>query len=378
DSFIWPYDIDPCTPCSASGKYGNALFYHGILMLPEIMAQGTGDRKRMPRLYIEEYTRALAGTTACIACREGILRDHFEAVLADVKLLDRHGVKTVLYHNIANRFANQKYFRLLAARLPATRIVRVAPEADFYAHVLDHEAHVEKLIFLERKALVDQQGHKINAITTEGVRRGINAWADLIANTNFKGVLDRICTKIDHGHYDRVHILPAGKHAIKYELFTIEGHGTLIANNFTERFQPVSSEEDVLLIDGILKLYKSEGYIKPRTKVYLMEHRGDFFVTFIDDIVVGCVERKHIDPRTAEIAALAISTKFRNQRVGVFTVEAFMATMRKQGYTRFISLTNNPALKRLYTNMGFKRCRSPEYSVRQAESPDVIMYCKLN
>lgn len=328
----------------------------------------------MPRLYIEEYTRSLTGKTVCIACREGILRDHFDAVVADVKLLGRHGIRTALYHNIANRFANQRYFRLLADRLPDTRIVRVAPEADFHSFVLDGEEHVHKLIFLERKALIDQQGHKINALTTDGVRQSINTWADLIANTNFKGVLDHICTKIDSGHYERVHILPAGRNAIKYELFTIEGHGTLIANNFVERFQPVSTEDDVRIIDGILKLYKSEGYIKTRTKDYLMQHRSNFFVTVIDDIVVGCVEKKVFDPQTVEIGALAISTKFRNQRVGVFTVKAFMETMHKEGYTKFISLTNNPRLKKLYKAIGFTECRNPAYSRRQEQSPDVPMY----
>jgi len=330
----------------------------------------------MPRLYIEEYTRALTGKKVCIACREGILRDNFDAVVADIKLLNRLKIKTVLYHNIPNRFANQKYFRLLGDRLPETRIVRVPPELDFYTYVLDHEENVHKLIFLERKAVIDQTGHKINALTTQGVRQNINTWGDLIANVNFKGILEIICAKIDSGHYDRVHILPAGKNAIKHELFTIEGFGTLIANNFVERFEPVSTEGDVRIIEGILKLYKREGYLKPRTRNYLMERRGNFFVTLIDDIVVGCVEKKIIDAHTVEIAALAISTKFRNQRVGVFTVQAFMDAIRKQGFTRFISLTNNPTLKKLYQTMGFEQCRRPEYLDRQAISPGVGMYFK--
>jgi amino-acid N-acetyltransferase len=272
----------------------------------------------MPRLYIEEYTRALAGKRVCIACREGILRDNFNALVSDIKLLHRLKIKTELYHNIANRFANRKYFRLLEDRLPETRIVRVPPEADFYAYVLDHEENVHKLIFLERKAMIDQAGQKISALTTQGVRQGSSTWGDLIANVNLRGVLERICARIESGHYDRVHILPAGKNAIKHELFTLEGFGTLIANNFVERFQPVSTEGDVNIIEGILKLYKHEGYLKPRTRSYLMEKRGHFFVTLIDEIVVGCVEKKVIDAATAEIAALAISTKFRNLRVGGF------------------------------------------------------------
>jgi N-acetylglutamate synthase-like GNAT family acetyltransferase len=330
----------------------------------------------MPRLYIDEYTHALSGKSVSIACREGILRDHFSAVIDDVKFLNRQGLQTTVYHNIPNRFANQKHVRMLSKRLAGTRLVRVLPDLDFYSYVLDHEQHVHKLIFLERKPLVDQNGDKINAITTQGVRQSIATWSDLIANVNFKGALERICQKIDTGHYDRVHILQAAKNAIKNELFTIEGCGTLIANNFVETFKPVSTEEDMRVINGILKLYSREGFLKPRTKDYLSQHRDNFFITLIDDIVVGCVEKKVIDADTVEIAALAISTKFRNQRVGVFTVQAFMDWMRKSGYRRFISLTNNPTLKRLYAMMGFQPCRLPAYRARQAASPGVSMFYK--
>jgi amino-acid N-acetyltransferase len=330
----------------------------------------------MPRFYIQEYTRVLAGKTVCVACRESILRDFISAVVADIKFLNRQGIKTVLYHNIPNRSANQKYFRDLDDRLPETRIVRLSPEVDFYNYVLDHEQKMHKLIFLERKPLVDQAGRKINAVTTQAVRQSINAWGELIANVNFKGALERICTQIDAGHYERVHIVPAGKNAIKYELFTIEGHGSLIANNFVERFEPITADEDVRLINGILKLYKREGFLKPRTEAYVREHQDNFFVTLIDDIVVGCVEKKMVDDTTAEIAALAISAKFRNQRVGVFTVQAFIERMRKQGFTRFISLTNNPRLIQLYSTMGFVPCSRPEYQNRQADSPNVAMFFK--
>ena len=330
----------------------------------------------MPRLYIEEYTRALSGKIVCVACREGILRDYFKEIIGDIKFLERQGIKTILYHNMPNRFANQKLFREMEERLAETKIDRVQPEQDFYQAVLDRENRVHKLVFIERKALVDRQGRVINAITTKDVRSSIHGPDDLIANTNFKGALDRICSQVDAGHYDRVHLLPAGKHTIKHELFTIEGHGSLIANNYIECFKPMGIEADMRLVDGILKLYRHQGFLKPRTKDYLRQHRDHFFVTLIDDIVVGCVEKKVIDPDTVEIAALAISTKFRNQRVGVFMVKAFMEEMRRQAFSRFISLTNNPRLQRLLGTMGFERCQDTAYDSRQALSPDVAMFVK--
>jgi N-acetylglutamate synthase-like GNAT family acetyltransferase len=332
----------------------------------------------MPKLYLKEYTRALAGREVLIACREGILRDHFQDIIADIKFLVRHDVRTTLLHNMANRFANQKLIKQLEGRLPATGIVRISPEIDFYQAVLNHRESMFKVIFLERRYLIDRQGNKINAITTGRVRESLEDFGDLIANVNFKGAMACICQKIEAGQCDRVHILPAGKNIIKHELFTVEGAGTLIANNFQEDFRQVRIDEEVAIVHRILEMYKRSGFLKPRTKAYLNNNRHRFYVTAIDGIVVGCVERKTIDEKTVELGALAISTRFRNQRVGVHMVKSFMALMRSQGYTRFISLTNNPRLEALYAQLGFVQESRPEYRERQSRSPEVKMFCKID
>jgi N-acetylglutamate synthase-like GNAT family acetyltransferase len=330
----------------------------------------------MPKLYIEEYTRSLSGKAVFIACREGILRDHFIDIITDIKFLNRQGIVTTLFHNMSNRFSNQKHFKEIAARLPETKIIKVLPDIDFYNFVLDYKERVFKIIFLERKFLIDQNGKKINAINTRLARQSFSGYRDLIGNLNFKAVLERICQKIDAGSYDRVHILPAGKHTIKHELFTIEGSGTLIANNYEERFEPVQNKEEIDIVAAILNMYKHENYLKPRNKAYIKTNQSHFYVTKIDDIIVGCVEKRELDADTVELAALAISTKFRNQRVGVFTVTSFINEMTHQGYHRFVSLTNNPRLEKLYRKLGFNRKDHPVYQERQEQSPDVNMYLK--
>jgi N-acetylglutamate synthase-like GNAT family acetyltransferase len=328
----------------------------------------------MPKLYLKEYARALAGREVFIACREGILRDHFQEIIADIKFLARHGARPALLHNLPNRFANQKLVNTLVQRLPTTDIVRISPEDDFYDAVLNHRESMFKVIFLERRYIIDGKGNKINALTTSRARESLEDFGDLIANVNFKGALACICEKIEAGQCDRVHILPAGKHAIKHELFTVEGSGTLIANNFEEAFRQVQTDDDVAIVHRILTMYKRSGFLKPRTKSYLSDNRRHFFVTAIDGIVVGCIEQKIIDEQTVELGALAISTRFRNQRVGVHTVKSFMDLMIEQGYSRFISLTNNPRLKDLYFQLGFVQQSRPEYRARQAQSPDVAMF----
>ena len=92
--------------------------------------------------------------------------------------------------------------------------------------------------------------------------------------------------------------------------------------------------------------------------------------------MVGCLEQKLVDEKTVELGALAISTRFRNQRVGVYTVNSFMRKMEEKGYTRFISLTKNPRLQELFHQLGFSEESREEYSRRQSESPDVKMFFK--
>lgn len=150
----------------------------------------------------------------------------------------------------------------------------------------------------------------------------------------------------------------------------------MIANNFTEEFRRVRTDEEVAVVYRILNSYKRGGFLKPRTREYLSDNRERFFVTAIDGIVVGCVEQKIVDARTVELGALAISTRFRNQRVGVYTVNAFIHTMVAEGYRCFISLTKNPRLQDLFRRLGFVETSRSEYRQRQSESPGVTMFFK--
>jgi len=328
----------------------------------------------MPQLYIKEYSKNLARKRVSIACREGILRDNFNEIVADIKFLARHEIKTSFFHNLPNRCANQNLLKELQKKLPATRLIRVEPGVDFYDVVLNHPDVFFKLIFLERRYLIDPSGEKINTLTTGRVRESMDEFGDLIANVNFKDTLNQLCEKIESGHCERIHILPAGKNTIKHELFTVEGTGTMIADNFVEEFRQVQTDEDVAIVFRILSMYKRAGFLKPRSKNYLSRNRHRFYVTSIDGIAVGCVEQKIVDDQTAELGALAISTRFRSQRVGVYAVEAFMKTMKEQGYTHFISLTNNPRLQALFGQIGFKQESLEQYAKRQSESPDVPMF----
>ncbi|NNG02273.1 MAG: GNAT family N-acetyltransferase [Desulfobacteraceae bacterium] len=330
----------------------------------------------MPKLYIDEYKHVLKGRTIFIACREGIFRDHFSSIIMDIKFLNRLGLDTHLFHNISNRFANQKLFAEIGSKLPRTCVIRVSPDQDFYRSVLEFSKKAGKIIFLERKYLLDPQGYRLNSVTTRHARHHIDSYGDLIGNLNFKSIIEQICRRIESGHVERVHILPAGKHSIKHELFTVEGSGTLIANNFTENFTAVRTEEDARIVADILKTCRNLGYLKPRSPQYIRRHADCFYSAKIDGIVVGCVEKILIDEKTVELAALAISTKFRNQRVGLFLIRAFLEEMKNQGYSTVISVTNNPKLISLYLSMAFEKCCPATLSKRLSRSPGKELFVK--
>jgi N-acetylglutamate synthase-like GNAT family acetyltransferase len=173
-----------------------------------------------------------------------------------------------------------------------------------------------------------------------------------------------------------VHILPAGRHTIKHELFSIEGSGTLIANNYEEALLRVSNEQEAQIVAGILSMYKRERFLKPRNLQYILNSMPRFYVSKIDGIIVGCVEQLDIDAETVELGALAISARFRNQRVGNFTINAFVDRMARKGYKRFISFTNNPLLQKLYRGLGFEKRKTTLYQTRQEQSPGVAMFIK--
>jgi N-acetylglutamate synthase-like GNAT family acetyltransferase len=326
------------------------------------------------QLYFDEYARHLVGKRVCIACREGILRDNLDEIITDVKLLSRYRVNTSLFHNLPNRAANRRLVADLASRLVTTEIIRVPADLDFYEAVLSSPQIEFKLIFLERKSLTDHRGNKINSMTTTRMRESLGDFGEFVANVNLRSAINQICARIESGHCERVHILPAGKNTIKLELFSVEGSGTMIANNFAERFRLVETDEDVAIVNRILSMYRRSGYLKPRSKGYVKEYRQNFYVTEIDDIIVGCVEKKPVDQRTVELGALAISTRFRNQRVGAYTVGAFIEEMRHQGYDRFISLTRNPRLAELFAQLGFTAGDREEYAQRQSLSPGVPLF----
>ncbi len=335
----------------------------------------------MPKLYIKEYRKTLEGTRILIACRKGILLEHIRTIIQDIKFLARQRIHTTFLHNLPNRLANYKFFKLFEMKLPTTEIYRSPIESgeDFYEYALNLKKKFGKIIFIERKYLTDEKGYKINTLTTQKALRMIRekqifAYGDLITNTNFKTIIEKICKKIEQGEINRIHIVPAGKHSLKHELFSLEGTGTLIANDFNESMASVSSVEQIRIVSDILQPYIKRGLIRHRDREYLERNKRNFYIAKIDGIAVGCLEKIGLNLTTIELGALAVATRYRNQQIGLFLIQSFVELAEKQGYKRIISLTRNAKLQKIYQSFGFKQKTPEDLENRKEQSPEVPMY----
>ncbi|ETR72518.1 MAG: hypothetical protein OMM_07465 [Candidatus Magnetoglobus multicellularis str. Araruama] len=143
----------------------------------------------MPRLYLKEYRKSLAGKKIYIACREGILRNYFNYIVNDIKFLCRQNIQTIFFHNISNRIANHKIFRDLSSRLYQTQIIRVPSNLAFYPFVLNYDISPHKIVFIERTHLIDPDGKSVNTLTTSHARSHLASYRDLISNENLKTIL---------------------------------------------------------------------------------------------------------------------------------------------------------------------------------------------
>ncbi|MFH2059654.1 MAG: GNAT family N-acetyltransferase [Pseudomonadota bacterium] len=325
----------------------------------------------MPK-YLEEYKKAISGQLLFIACREGLLRNYLSEIISDLKFVIRQNSKVIFFHNIPKSFANDKILSLIKNKLYLAEIVRVPNTVGFYDFVLNYRRNIYKIIFLERNYLLNTEGMKISTLTTKKALERFEEYGHLIANQNFKKNIELICKKVQEGIIDRVFIIPAGKNMIKRELFTLEGSGTLITNNFIIDFCRAKSKKELTVVSGILKSYKKDGFLKYRSENY----KNEFYMAKIDNIIVGCIEAIKINSLSVELGGLAVSFKYLNQEVGIFLINSFINQMKRENFNKVISLTNNPKLKNIYLSLGFKQESPIEFKERQKESPKVNMFVK--
>ena len=331
------------------------------------------------KLYIDHYTGIYSWKKMAFAVREWILREYHSLIVDDLKFLTRKWIEVILYHNIwINRWNKRFIQENIVQKLPSiVGIERISWDKDLYAEILNIKQDVDKLIILERQFLYWEDWKKINTISTnklEGalLENDINRlW---IWNINFRQDLLTICKSIEEENIHRVHILPAWKkHAIKNELFSLEGSWTLIGNDFgNPEIVPAQGwDEDILT--WILSTNWKSKFLKPRTKEYIIDNISHFRIAKVDNIPVWCMEIIPINSDTIELWALAVIKGFLSFKIW-FTLVDFAEKYASKNRLDIISLTNNPKLESIYKWRWFREDTENLYWERSKKSPWVKLF----
>ncbi len=205
--------------------------------------------------------------------------------------------------------------------------------------------NAEKLIvFNARHALTDATGE----------RRSVLSPADLDAHFNAKDAMKvDAANDVDQQHLrcvvracrggvtscQLVSYIEDG--ALLTELYTAQGHGTQVRENYAGLVRPATSE-DVASIVEVIRPLEEAGVLVRRSRDRLEQEIGQFLVADIDNNVVGCCA---IYPfgNAAELACVAVHPSYRdldrNPGIGARLLAAAEQAATSSGATELFALT---------------------------------------
>jgi amino-acid N-acetyltransferase len=142
----------------------------------------------------------------------------------------------------------------------------------------------------------------------------------------------------------RVHLLNRHDNgALLLELFTRDGHGTLLTAEDYEEIRQASIED----VGGILELIKpleDEGILVKRSRERLEVEIDHFFVIERDGTIIGCAALYPSEKRTlAELACLAVHTDYHNAGRGEALLQALENQAVSAGIEKLVVLTTRTA-----------------------------------
>jgi hypothetical protein len=291
--------------------------------------------------HVETYLPKLQRSDIAIGIKSDMLAEYGEFVISELRELVEMGIRFKFFHDVSESPEDRKAAELLSqiADIPGITVVPISEKEGFYGRVAELHSQQKnskqsggvgnKLVFLERGILQQRkqtsQGavwNRIKLFTPDTSEEDVTAIMKLKRNVQCRVDVALMRKIVSEGKIDRVHIVPV-EHAdaLKDELFTLEGAGTLIESNFAPKVEP-ATEKDVGVIRHILLSHETAGQLRPRDIAYLSEHFARFLVARIDDIPVGCVEIIPHDETTVEFGAIAVNRFFLDFRVGKKLLDA--------------------------------------------------------
>ncbi len=235
----------------------------------------------------------------------------------------------------------------------------------------------KKLILFNKKWLLWEDWYRINSIdiASKKYQERVN---DILKNNNdatLNGFLLKAKTLIKSWKIDRAHIIPFKSKNLIYELLSIDWVGTIIGKWFWKPEIRQGEKKDILIIKSLLDSNIKKGFLKPRNISYLRSAYQNFYVAYIDNIPVWCVEIIPINQNIIELGALSIIENFLSYKIWLWLIQ-FVENYANKNKKILISVTNNPKLQEIYLNNNYILDETWKYLFRSIKSPGKNLYYK--
>jgi len=142
-------------------------------------------------------------------------------------------------------------------------------------------------------------------------------------------------------HIKRVHLIDQNApDALLQELFTRDGHGTLIFSDRYHQLRPANIED----VGGILEMItplENQGVLAKRSRERLELEINNFIVIERDQDIIGCAALYPISNTLGELACLAVDPSYQGQSLGAELLQAIETNAIQAQLTQLCLLTTH-------------------------------------
>lgn len=126
--------------------------------------------------------------------------------------------------------------------------------------------------------------------------------------------------------------------ALLQELFTREGHGSLLSSDSFHTLRKANLS-DVNGIMALIKPLEDDGTLVPRSRELLENEIDNFLVVELEEVVIACAALYPINKMHAEIACIAIHPDYRKNGYGERLLASLESDAREASFEKVIVLT---------------------------------------
>ena len=198
--------------------------------------------------------------------------------------------------------------------------------------------NAEKLILMGAEAgLQDEQGNTLEDLTSSQAKQLLPLLSDERRNHTQAAI-----KAVRHG-VPRVHLLSHQEDcSLLQELFTREGHGTLITEEAYDQLRAAKLED----INGIIELLQpleENGILVRRSRELLESEIDRFFVIERDGLITACAALYPYSDEMAELACVAVHDHYRSSGRGTLLLEQIERYAKKLKLKHLFVLTTRTA-----------------------------------